>query len=219
MAVQEWGSNFSRHPHQVRISWSALSGVQQTGFYLRSEGATVASAQAIAENVEDWVSTNFRTLLGSAYRILGIDVVDLVTRDGFSVSPANMMGTINQGGENYTPGFLCATVALKGERRTRYGQGRMFFPVTAEGHIDNNVLSVLGRTAIQGVVDSLAARYINGSFAGYQLVNVHGEIAPRAATPSSPARPAIPPQMHDVTSLRLNANITFLRSRKANVGS
>lgn len=219
MARGTWGGVGDRHPYKVNIKWTAGTSVQQTGFHMRATGAEIGAAQEVADEVADFVNDSFRTILTTDNRILGVDVVDMVSFEGGTVSPANLAGSIAYGEAGSTPDFIAVTTALKSELRTRYGQGRMFLPIIGEYMIDRNRLSAAGAAAIQGVIDAMVERYTGGGVFGYRMVNVHGAIDARPATPSRPIRPAIPPSWYDVVSLRLNTNVTALKSRKSGVGS
>lgn len=220
MARGTWGGTGDRHPFRVRISWTQLTSVCQTGFYVRSQGAEIGSPTEVATAVMEWVDQSFRTLLAPTNRILGVDVVDVVSREGHAISPSNMFGTIvGYSDAAALPSFIACVVSLRSALRTRYGQGRMFWPVAMEGTAHGDVIGNAVLPQYQGVMDNLAGRFIQGSVVGYQLINIHGVIPPRAATPTRPATASIPASWHDVISMRLNANLTALRSRKAGVGS
>ena len=220
MARGTWGGTLDRHPMQVRISYTNNTNIQQTGFYLRSAAGNITSPQEVADDVLPWVSTNFINLLGPSQRIVGIDVVDLVTKEGAGISLNNLVGSLNIAvGESRIPSGLCAVVNMKGELRTRYGQGRMFWPLVTETHIDGDVLNASGVAAMQGTIDALTARFTGNTVTGHNLICVHGVIPPKAATPTRPAQEEVPPSWYDVGTIRLNTFVTYLRSRKAGVGS
>ena len=146
MATGTWGGAADRHPFKVRISWTSGADTHQIGFHLRATGVTVGSAQDIATEVADWVTDDMRNLLGNDQRVQGIDVTDLVTGEGFSVSPANQFGTTSRNPGNQAPSFLCCTVSMKSGIRRRYGQGRFFFPIIVEDWTSGDILSTTGNT-------------------------------------------------------------------------
>lgn len=220
MARGQWGGFADRHPMQVRITWTNGTNQHQTGFYLRSAGVNVTSPDEVTADVEAWVRGSFRTLLAADQRVLGIDVVDMVTFEGGGSSPNDIVGTMSLASDSSKlPGALAAVINLKGELRTRYGQGRMFWPIVSESHVDKDIMNNTAVTLFQGVIDALATRFTGNSVSGHNLICVHGVIPPRGATPTRPARDQVPPMWYDVTTLRLNTFVTFLRSRKAGVGS
>lgn len=219
MARGTWGGALDRHPYKVRISWTDDVHILQTGFTLMSVGANVSSPEEAANAVLPWVDEKFKTLLLTTQRIAGIDVVDLTNLEGFAISPGAMVGTRAVGAASQVPSALAYVVSMKGELRARYGQGRMFWPIVTDNDFDGDLLSAAGIAAAQDVIDDLAARFIGNTVGGHNLVNVHGVIPARAATPTRPARDEVPPSWYDVTSLRLRTVVTFLRSRKAGVGS
>lgn len=218
MAEGEWGGALNTSPIKVTISYMAGLNTQQIGFHVRPVGVTTGDADEVTAAVETWVDEHFRTMLSNDDRVVRIDAVDMTSKLGHSISPSSMFGTVNNAGVKL-PAYVCATVSLKGERRTRYGQGRFFLPIRSESWTTDDQLAGAGLSATQPIIDALAAAFIGNTVSGYNLCNVHGVIAARAATSSSPARPEIPPMWHDVTSLTLNTRLTFLRSRKAGVGS
>lgn len=218
MAEGEWGGALQVAPIKVKISIQTGLNVMQTGFHVRPVGLTTGDPDEVTAAVNTWCDTHLKTVLSPLDKIIGIDAVDLVSALGHSISPANMIGTANTGGVE-APSFLAMVVSLKGERRTRYGQGRMFLPMRNENWTDKEVLTGAGTIAYQAVLTGLSDVFMGNDANGYNLVNVHGVIPARPATTTRPVRPEVPPMWHDVTSLRLNTVLTFLRSRKAGVGS
>lgn len=221
MARGTWGNpNTEYHPLKVRIAFQLGLSLCQTGFTLRDSSLTPSNPQACADDVATFVTTNFRTIFSSEDTMLGVDVVDMVTAEGGAVSFSNTKGTVNIGAEARMPSFITVPVSLKGELRKRYGQGRMLWPVRAEVWNDNEQLNSAGVTALQGVVTAMAARYLGAaSSSDYTLINTHGIIPPKPATATRPAQAEVPPSWYDVTTIRLGTITSFLRSRKAGVGS
>jgi hypothetical protein len=221
MARGTWGSGGTDiHPLQVRISFQMGTVKAQTGFKLRDTSLTPANPQACAEDVADFVNDSMRVLLHTSEAFLGVDVLDMTTGEGGATSFANLNGT--QGGtlDLYLPSYVTVPISLKGELRKRYGQGRMLWPLRGEAQQDSGTLSTGGLAAIQGIVDAMAARYLgSGSSSDYTLINTHGVIAPKPATPTAPAQPEVPPSWYDVTTIRVSRLTSFLRSRHVNVGS
>lgn len=221
MASGTWGTGGTdSHPLNVRIAFQLGTSQCQTGFKLRKEGLNTVDVQEAATEVADWVNTSFRTIFVAQDRFLGVDVVDMTTGDGGAVSFSNLMGSMpSQPGERL-PSYVQVPVSLKGSLRRRYGQGRMLWPVRYEGWVDEDVLNSTGAAALQAVITNLSGRFIGSSRSSdYRMINAHGVIAPKAATPTTPARPEVPPMWHDVTTARLATVMSFLRSRKAGVGS
>lgn len=221
MARGTWGGNTEYHPLNVRITYTLGSAKCVTGFKLRhSTILGTGDPQEAAEDVGAWVNESYRTLFTTADRFDGVDVVDMTNGEGGGYSFNNVTGTINAAASNIVPSYITAPISLKGELRRRYGQGRMLWPVRGEGFITEDKLDATGVAAFQGVIDNMIARYLGaGGSSDYTLVNVHGLIAERAATPTSPARAAVQPSWYDVTTVRLNTSLSFLRSRKQGVGS
>lgn len=211
-----WGNPLTQsHPLQVRISFT-IGGVQcQTGFKLRDQSATASNPQHCAENVGAFCEANFRQLFQVEERLDGVDVLDLVTGEGGGYSFNNVTGTANTGGPTLMPTYVTAPVSMKGELRRRYGQGRMILPVRLEAWCDGTTLNGAGVAAINGFLTAMQAEYMASPVTKtYRLITAHGIIAPKAATPTSPARPQVEPTWYDVTTLRLNTRLSFLRSRR-----
>lgn len=221
MARGTWGSGpTDPHPLKVRISFILGTSKCMTGFTLRDSTLLgTADPQACADDVADWVNTNFKTLFTTQDRMDGVDVLDLVTGEGGGYSFADVTGTIVAADSNIVPSYITVPISMKGELRRRYGQGRMLWPVRGEGYISKDLLDATGVAAYQAVIDSFVARYVGSGSSDYTAINAHGVIAARAATPTSPARAEVPPSWYDVTTLRLNTVLSFLRSRKQGVGS
>lgn len=219
MADGQWGGALQVHPLQIKISWLVGTNVQQTGFYLRAAAVNIADAEEAATEVAQWVTDHFRNLLRVEHRVLSIDATDLVRREGFTISPASQMGTVGGDASLTLPGFMSAIISMKSAKRTRYGQGRMFWPVVNEGMVFGDVIAPGSVAAFQGTLDELADAFTGNTVGGYNLINIHGVLPPQPATGSRPARPELPPSWYDVQTLRLNLPLTSLRSRKAGVGS
>lgn len=214
MARGEWGGSLQIHPLKVRISFT-LDGVKaQTGFTLRDQSATPSNPQACAENVGAFVEANMRGLFLGSDRFDGVDVVDMVTGEGGGYSFNNITGSNPDNPDAATPTFMTVVVAMKGELRRRYGQGRMLLPFRNETWTTRQVANGSGVAAYNGFLAALSAEYMqNPVLKTYRLITAHGVIPPRAATPTAPPRPEVPPSWYDVTTLRLNTKLSFLRSR------
>lgn len=220
MARGTWGGTTDPHIFKCDIHFIRSGQHCQTGFHLRDVAINDNTEQEVADQVRTVLWSPFRTLLATT------DTVDFVTakilgQDTGAVAAGNAeAGTSSADAGQQVPSFMCALVTLKSEIRKRYGQGRMFFPVVAESQIDtNNASSIL----IGGMTTIINA--INDNFTGDPvthdliLVNAHGVLPPRAPTAHSPGRPEIPASWYDVVSVRLNTQLTALRSRKVGVGS
>ena len=219
MARGEWGGTLETKPWQCKISWLVGLSQQQTGFHLRATALAFPSPTDVANEVADFANESFRTILANSDKLLGVDVVNMVTGEGGSVSFSNVMGTV-AATTFRPPSYVTANATLKGELRRRYGQGGMRLPVAAESFTNDDVLNSTGLAALQGMIDEMTSRYIDGGvMPSYVLCNVHGVLPPKAATPKRPARPEIPASWYDVTSIRLNSAVSFLRSRKQGVGA
>lgn len=216
-----WGGTGDIHPLRVRISFTLDSVKAQTGFVLRDQSLAPSNPQDCAENVGAFVEANMRGLFYNIDRFDGVDVLDLTTGEGGGYSFNNIVGSLPNNNAEALPSYVTASIAMKGELRRRYGQGRMLMPVRAEHFSDRNVLNGAGVAAFNGFITAMQSQYMETVFSTkrYRLITVHGVIPPRAATPTAPARPEVPPTWYNVTSLRLNSVMSFLRSRKVGVGT
>lgn len=220
MATGTWGPDGDAEPLNVRISFRLGTSVCQTGFKLRDSSLTPVNEQDCAEDVQAWVESAFRNIFGPLDLFLGVDVVNMVSGAGGSVSFGNIVGTQSMTPAQTLPSYVMVPLTFKSSLRRRYGQGRMFIPVRNEGFVEADVLTAGGVTGYQSVIDTLTARYLgSGASSDYTLINVHGQIPPKLATPTTPARPAVPPSWYDVQTVRLNSVVSFVRSRKQGVGS
>ena len=222
MADAGWGGTGDTEPRKVTVSMQLGLSRVQFGFKVRNTVVGIKTDQEIAEEVQTFMGTNLRGLLGENDSLLGVDVLNMATGSGGSVSWANTKGTLNTSSNVLTlPSYMCAVVTAKSSLRRRYGQGRFFLPVRLENQVDNDVLSGLGVSQLQGFLTAFQDAFVmnTDTLPGLNMINAHGVIPPKAATSTSPARPEVPPHWYDVTTLRLNNVVTFLRSRKAGVGS
>lgn len=219
MANGPWGGTGQVEPYKCVITWMMGTTRAQTGFHLRNTTLGFRDAGEIATEVADFANTNFRTILATADQLAGVDVVNMTTGEGGSVSFNNTTGTVGVS-DGALPSYVMCSVSMKGELRRRYGQGRMLWPVRPEGWTTADLLTGAGITAFNGVTANFLTRFVNvGLTDTLKAINVHGVLPPRAATANRPARPEIPATWYDVTNLRVNNVLSFLRSRKAGVGS
>jgi hypothetical protein len=211
MATGEWGGALDQRVFRVNISFTRADQRCQTGFHLRDLGINTLDPEDVANAVSPWATTQFNKILHVNDRILGVDAENLVTREGFSISYANTPGIQ---ASTPTPGYMSVALAIKGNLRRRYGNGRMLWPVSNINHISGNSLTAPAIGTYDEVVQDLADRFLDTGVAStMKLVHLHPAIA------QTPAHPAIPATWYDATSLRLNAALSSLRRRKAGVGS
>lgn len=219
MADGQWGGTFDTRPIRVKVMFKLLQENCQTGFYLRRTGASFAALQDIADDVAEWAETSFRTLLMPADTLVGVDVVDIQSKDGALHPFVNLPG-LQGDAAGALPSFCTVPVIMKSAKRARYGQGRMLWPIRQEGETFQNNITAAAVTRYQAVIDALGEKYMQGDITGsLQLINVHGPLAAgRGENPGSTA-PAVPASWYDVTSIRLNTIVGSLRSRKTGIGS
>lgn len=220
MARGTWGGTTDPHIFKVDIHFIRSGQHCQTGFHVRDV--------AINDNTEQEVADQARTVLWDAFRPLlcTTDTVDFITArilggDTGAVAAGNSQaGTSTADAAAQVPSFMCALLTLKSEIRKRYGQGRMFMPVVAESQIDTNDAST---TLVGGMNTFITA--MTDNFTGdpvthdLLLVNAHGVIPPLAPGPHTAGHPEIPASWYDVVSVRLNTQLTSLRTRKVGHGS
>lgn len=217
MARGTWGTTGDIHPVRVNLIWSMGLTRAQTGFYLRRLGTVLADAQEAAQHVYDNFGVHFKNILLPTDMLVGVDAVDITTGEGGTVSPAGVVGTLTG---TALPDFVSVNVAFKGELRRKYGQGGGRWPMRSEAFTDGNLLNTAGTTAVQSVADVLADQYVDtGLTSDWRMINVHGVLPSRVATPSRPARPEVPASWYDVTSIRISTRLSSLDSRKAGNGS
>lgn len=211
MASGEWGGAFQQRVFRANIQFRHGGQNCQTGFHIRDVGINTLSPEDVANEVADFATTDFIQILHQTDQVVGIDVMNLVTSEGFAISPANAVGA-KLG--TPCPSFLQLPVSIKGNLRKRYGNGRMLWPVYNIESMTGNVLVPAAVTAFQGVITAMTTRFMSdGVGATMRLVHLHG------ALPAVGTRPAIPAQWYDATSLRLATVVSSLRRRKAGVGS
>lgn len=212
MATGTWGTEGGTRVFRVNVAWKRALQNCMTGFHLRDVGAGTQEPQDVVDAVVPWVNTQFIKTLHSTDDILGVDVVNLVTKEGAAHSFTNLHGT---GPGLRPPSFLTVPVSLKGSIRRRYGNGRMLWPVSSMDAYSEDSISNATATAYQAVIDDLADRFINGGglFDSLTLVHAHAELAAHGT------RPLIPASWYDITSIRLNKSMSSLRRRKVGVGS
>ena len=134
--------------------------------------------------------------------------------EGFTKEYTTLTGTLSLVSVSVVPTFMCAQIALKTQRRKRYGQGRMFWPIRDENDFEGDKLTSGAVTRFQGVIDALTTLFTGNPVThDLLLCNVHPLIEARGT------RPAIPAAWYDVDAVKLNTAVTFLRSRKAGIGA
>lgn len=205
-------------PYDVRISWQLAASRQMAGFSLRKNAAVAATTQDVLDHVVANVLEVFRLRLAVDATVLGVDVVKPLTKEGVSYAPTTTLtgGT----GNVYMPGFVAAVFSFRSSIRARYGQGRMFFPVTLESWADRETLNAAGFTALDPIREALADNYIDPVGAGdFSLINWHKLLPAGRPSKSATPLPEVPATWYDVQSIRINPQVTALRSRKQGVGS
>lgn len=205
---------------KVTFRFNLFDSQCQTGFKVRDLALNDNTVQNVLDVFDPWFLTNFRPLLNQADRLVALDVVKMGTEEGLEKIYNGIAGSRINGGTSIPPAFLAANISMKTQLRKRYGQGRMFWPLRDDNLFDGDKLNGAGVAAIQSVVDALLA-LTTGSVLTHdlRLVNTHGTLPPKAATPSRPARPEIPPSWYDVDTVRVNEPVTALRSRKIGIGA
>lgn len=220
MARGTWGGALD--PHIFKVTVRYLIGVQQcqNSFHLRDVGVQDNSEEDVANEVRTQLENGFRSLLKTSDSMVGYDVRTLGADTGFALAPSGTPGLNATTDDNALPSFTAAVLSLKSEIRARYGQGRMFLPLTGINQQDYNTITATfiaqANTLITAMTDHFTGDPVTHDLL---LVNAHGIIPARPATATTPARAEIPPSWYDVTSLRLNQICTSLRSRKVGVGS
>lgn len=211
MATGSWGGSGDTRVFRVNVLFKKALQNCQTGFHIRDVGVNTLDPEDVADEAFTWATTQFIKTLHLVDDLIGVDVTNLATKEGFSKSASGVHGT-NTG--EAAPSFLMVPVSLKGSIRRRYGNGRMLWPVSSELFIAQNVLHPDGVTVFQTVIDDFVSRFMEGPLFGtMRLVHLHGPLAPLGA------RPAVPATWYDITSVRLNTSLSSLRRRKVGVGS
>lgn len=220
MATGTVGGALDKHIFDVTIGFHRGTNACQTGFSLRDLAVNDNSPEDVSDAVVPWVTNFFRPLLTTADSIDFVDVKQVASTEGFTHPFVNTFGSMNPSSFVRTPAFLCVAIALKTQRRARYGQGRMYWPIPSEDWMEADVVNATGAAAYQGAIDDLVSNF-SGSVLTHDLalVNHHGLIAGKAATTTSPARPEIPPSWYDVDVVKLSTLIRSLRSRRTGQGS
>ena len=220
MARGSWGGAGDVSVFRVNLLFLKGTSRCSTSFKLRDMAVQDNDAQEVADIVRPLIQAEFRALLNELDSFLGVDVIKMGTDEGGWSPAAVQVGTEATTADSKTPDFMAANIALKSEIRKRYGQGRMFVPVSAERFVGGNILLEPGILTIQAFINKLQDNFI-GSAVGHDLhlVNAHG-IIPQVGSPDvGTGHAELPRQWYDVVSLRLNTQVTMLRSRKAGVGS
>jgi hypothetical protein len=219
MASGTRGGLTDQHVFKVTHRFMVAGQRQQLGYHVRDVAVNDNTPETVANVADGWGMTNLRTLLLTQDNYVATDVIQLDSDQGFTIDHVNVVGTKSVAGVAPLPSFLAVQVALKTQRRKRYGQGRFFLPLRDENDITQDSLITTAVTAFQGVVDALTDLFM-GSEVTHDLLlcNTHGIIPPKAATSTSPARPEIPPSWYDVDAVILKSAVTMLRSRKAGIG-
>lgn len=211
MATGPWGGVLSQRVFRAKILFTRGGQNCQTGFHLRDVGINTLSAEDVATEVADFAVTNFRNILHSSDQIVGVDVENLVSREGHSVSPDAVMGAM---AGYIAPSYLTVAVSLKGSLRRRYGSGRMLWPVSTLTNISGNTLPSDTTATMEAVIDNLESRFIGPSITtSMHLVHLHDDILDPGGAVS------VPKAWYDITSIRLNRTLSALRSRKVGHGS
>lgn len=205
-----WGADETWRIFRVNIAFTREGQKCQTGFHVRDSGVQGMTEEEVANVFHPWASTQFIKFLRTTDSLIGVDVENLVTREGFSHSFTNQPGQIN---DAPAPSFLTVPISIKGSIRRRYGNGRMLWPVPSQGFLNGNVLHPTFAAYYQAALTALSDIALgDGVSRDVVLVHAHGPLA------ALNARPAVPAMWYDATSLRLNTTIGSLSRRKIGHG-
>lgn len=222
MARGTWGGVTDPHVWRVNFRFTLASSHAQFGFFLRDRVLNDNTSQDVVDEVLAQLDLPFRSLLSPQDVLESIDAVMLGTEDGATLvrTPAQGQGGSTVTSDGKLPNFVAANVSLKSEIRKRYGQGRFYLPVVNEQHVTQNLLNNDGVTAINGFITPLVDHFGVGTLSNdLILCNAH-PAKPQRLTPGVPGyRPALPASWYDVVSVRVNTEVTMLRSRKISVGT
>lgn len=220
MARGTWGGVGDLHVWKVNIRFTRSGSKCQSGFHLRDRVFNDNTEQEVADQVATVMEAGFRSFLIAGDAVEGVDVLRLGSDLGAWHPTAVGAGTFGAGGTENVPAFMAVNISLKSEIRKRYGQGRMFWPISSDAWFDGDILSASGTARFQPVIDAMTSNFgvqnvspdlilcnAHPAFAGVGVVGQPGYQAPRPAS------------WYDVISIRLNNRVTFLRSRKLGVGS
>lgn len=202
------------------VVWRASNQLCQTGGFLRDMVLDDNSPADVANAIKPWVDTKFKTILLSIDSLVKIDVTKLGSEDGFTYDYVATAGGLGVAGVAPLPTFVTANVALKTNRRKRYGQGRMLWPVRDENMVTGDELIAGAVATYQGIIDDFVSRFVGGPlFTDLHAVAYHDTIPELPARGTRPLRAPIPAHWYDVSVLKLNTFVGSLRSRKVGVGS
>lgn len=220
MARGTWGGALDPNVFRVKILF--LLGTQkcQTGFHLRDVATNDNSAADVANEVHTQLQQTFRQLLTPRDSYDGVDVVRLGSDEGAGVTATQRTGLLNTSAANDHPTFVAGVLSLRSEIRKRYGQGRMFLPLTSDAYTDGDSINTDGLAGVQPFITALTDHFTGDPVThDLLLVNAHGVLPAIPPVGTKPGRPEIPASWYDVNTLRLNSLVTSLRSRKVGVGS
>jgi hypothetical protein len=218
MARGTWGEGGDgTSPLRVTLKVTNAATTMQVGFFLRALPPSLATLEDCANHVNTNVVDTFKECFLTTDQIRSVDVLDITTKEGFSVELDAVTGTIGTGN---APDFTMVPISFKTGFRQRIGQGRMLFPVRGPGEIDGNVLSALGKARIGAFVTDLRNNYL-APIAGHpwQMITAHEALLASRPHKRPEPLPAVPAEWYDVTSIRLNDRLSSLRSRKLGQGS
>jgi hypothetical protein len=218
MADGTMGGALDQNVFKVSIGYLSQGQHCQTGFKLRDVAVNDNDAGEVNDAVQLWANGAFKALLLDSDFLEYVDVVKLFSEEGSRHDYVNNAGTRAASASSILPTFLACNISLKTQRRKRYGQGRMFWPMRDDRWVDLDILNAGGIAAFQGAIDDLVARF-TGLTADLHLCNSHLTIPARAATTTTPARAAIPPHWYDVDTVKLETAVTAIKSRKVGRGS
>lgn len=218
MADGTMGGALDAAVFRVRCGYLASGQHCQTGFHVRDVAVNDNSAQDVVDAVDTWFNGTFKAYLIDRDKLEYINVTKLFSEEGATKEYVNVSGGTGISDSSVAPTFLAINIAMKTQRRKRYGQGRMFWPIRDDRRFDDNILNATGIAAAQGVIDDLLAKF-TGVSADLHLCNQHLTLPARPATTTSPARPEIAPHWYDVDVVKLDTTVRALRSRLVGHGA
>lgn len=194
---------------KVTLFMTAEQQKIQTGFHLRDTGINNETPETAVNAVLPWVTGAYRNTIGGDVSIDRLDAIEITSREYFAHEFTNTPGT---GGNAMTTSLLAALVSLRSSKRSRWRNGRMFWPL--QGAPVNGLITGSNLTGLTTAADDLADRFI-----GSQLLKNFLLVVVAQARIQKQTRPAIEHSWIDVDTIRVSNIATALHRRKIGVGA
>lgn len=144
----------------VKVVLNQLFGTQELAniiYFLKSGGWSEADMTALAADIEDWWTDEVAPYLSTALSLVGIDVTNMETDNGTSITRTVSPAVPGQGSGEPMPGNAASVITFRTANRGRSARGRNYVSGLSPNTVEN--------------VNSVTAAFAAGIVAAYEALD------------------------------------------------